>query len=315
MGRGAGYAVSAMLAMVVSASAGGDGLTQTPVQGLRSWRQWAPQYQAPIANNYRVVYSNLVENLPNGGRTEVFGTEDAYDYYRFSAPLIERYLGFTDNAIWGAFRLYDIYPPGYGAGDLVGGYYDGTYQGGVVIGVTQRIDPAWLGEQAALQRSGPEPEPERTIDLVTGLLGSGSYSSAIEAFDGFGTLGGDAGAPWPDDRLRAVALVGVGRVEEAAEAMLDAFLLDPTLASEALDGATLAPTSRDFRNLLNATVDAANRADRAEHWLLVAVLMQAEGRDEAAAKMLARARDLGLDEDVVGAFTGALGALPETPSK
>ncbi len=89
-------------------------------------------------------------------------------------------------------------------------------------------------------------------------------------------------------RLRAIALVGAGRHEHAVRELQRAYRLEPTLAMRPVLGKDLVGDPYRLRRLVNSSVRYAHRADDAEAWVLVAMLMQAEGRDRVARKMLAR---------------------------
>ena len=88
--------------------------------------------------------------------------------------------------------------------------------------------------------------------------------------------------------------------------MAMAYRTDPPLADEAID-AQLFESEKDLRGQVRRCVIHANRTGLASAWLTVAVLMQAEDRDERALKMLQRARDAGLDTVIADNLVRALG--------
>lgn len=116
----------------------------------------------------------------------------------------------------------------------------------------------------------------------------------------------------PDDtdamRYLAVALLEGGQPAQAVAVMTMAYDKDPTLAGQPLPGPRLFRDPDDLRAALNRAVTYANRVNTASSWLLVATLMQAEGRDRVARRMVERAADLGLDDRIVDPLLTELGA-------
>ncbi|GJM18373.1 MAG: hypothetical protein DHS20C14_05860 [Phycisphaeraceae bacterium] len=151
----------------------------------------------------------------------------------------------------------------------------------------------------------PEPEPVvLTLMEEAGLeLGFGEAERAITLYSQH--LDAD-----PEDmaavRGLGVALVAVGRGEDAAATIRYAYVTDPALAGEPLGAWIAGDDARDLRRLVTDAVKHANRNDSASAWLTVAVLMQAEGRLAVALKMLDRAEERGLDLEVARAMRGAL---------
>lgn len=92
----------------------------------------------------------------------------------------------------------------------------------------------------------------------------------------------------------------------ASEVMQIAYLNDPGLAAEPIDMEFLGIDERMTRDLVVKSVKQAHRDGLAQSWLMVAVLMQSEGRLERAAEMLDRAIDAGLDETVAEHMKEAL---------
>ena len=90
-------------------------------------------------------------------------------------------------------------------------------------------------------------------------------------------------------RLRAVALVGARRHEHAVRELVRAYEMDPSLARRALFGKELVGDAYRLRRMVNSSVRYAHKSGDADAWVLVAMLMQAEGRDRVARRMLARA--------------------------
>jgi len=91
-----------------------------------------------------------------------------------------------------------------------------------------------------------------------------------------------------DQRLMALAMIGMRRFTEGATAMRAAYTADPTLSDRPLNGAALLGGSMEVRRLVNGAVEYAHRAGSSDAWFAVAVLMQAEGRNDRARLMFDR---------------------------
>jgi len=116
----------------------------------------------------------------------------------------------------------------------------------------------------------------------------------------------------PDDaeavRQLAVAMLEAGEPAQAVAVMAMAYDKDPTLASRPLAAPLVYSDPQALRRALNRAVTFANRVNTSSSWLLVATLMQAEGRLDAAKRMLDRATALGLDERIGAPMRQALGS-------
>jgi hypothetical protein len=102
-----------------------------------------------------------------------------------------------------------------------------------------------------------------------------------------------------------VALTGAGRLERAAGTLHAVMARAPELADRPMDIAFLGDDG--IRRLVVAASGHANSARTPEAWLLVACLMQAEGRRDQALRMVEQARASGLSEEVAGPLDKALG--------
>lgn len=175
----------------------------------------------------------------------------------------------------------------------------------------------------------PTPAPDTSPrGVAMALLRSGKFADAADAFRPLLLQHGDDGAARArDERLMAVALFAAGQRPAAAEAALDAYSRFPALAEEPLlpdimpgssgSGAFggLVPTASSFANAAAGRKDAYATGAL----LLAASLLQADGqanasgvggvraaRVQGAQRMIARARELGLDGVVADAFEQAL---------
>lgn len=99
-------------------------------------------------------------------------------------------------------------------------------------------------------------------------------------------------------QLLAVVQAEQRRFDDAAAMMRAAYKLDPGLGPYRLDLASVNYSDRELRDLVSRCVIHANRANTGSAWLLVGTLMQAQGRDDHALRMLDRAKTLGLDGSI-----------------
>ena len=107
-------------------------------------------------------------------------------------------------------------------------------------------------------------------------------------------------------RALALALLDTRQPDDAAAMLRRAYSLDPLLADHALDIDVLGLDAARRSSLINRSVDYANRVGSASSWLMVTVLMQADGRYELARRMLKRAADAGLEPEIVQSMDAAL---------
>ncbi|TVQ33255.1 MAG: hypothetical protein EA376_02650 [Phycisphaeraceae bacterium] len=152
----------------------------------------------------------------------------------------------------------------------------------------------------------PEPVPPSVLMAREGVeaLRTRQYDDAVGVYARLSTLETDE----PEHRRRlALSLLGLGLVEDAAAAMARAYLEAPELAWRPLDAPGLLGGAAETRRLLNRAVTFANRSDDVGANLLASILMQSEGREAPALRMLDRAETAGLDEHVVAAMRLSLG--------
>jgi hypothetical protein len=107
-------------------------------------------------------------------------------------------------------------------------------------------------------------------------------------------------------RSLALALIQEKKIPEGVAVMAMAYDRDPGLANQPIQPASLGEGLSGLHHVLLAVVPYANRSSTASSWLTATVLMQAEGRDDAAQKMLKKSQDQGLNEKVGRALEAAL---------
>lgn len=108
------------------------------------------------------------------------------------------------------------------------------------------------------------------------------------------------------ERLLAVMYLENAEFSEALSRLALAYRRMPGLANEPIDAADLGIESARLRDLVVKAVRYANRLNTGSSWLMVTVLMQAEGRNDLALLNLAKAESVGLDKKLAEALRAAL---------
>lgn len=168
---------------------------------------------------------------------------------------------------------------------------DTSWSGPPLVEITRRLDPALLG------LSTEERAPAAPVDPGLDALASGSWTRALavylqraeeqrrrEAEDS------EVERDRSDLRLAAFSLAGDGQFDRAERLFAEAYSEDPGLNDRAMSGEALGVRATELRRMVTRAVAHAHRVDRPDAWLMVAVLMQAEGRDDLARQMLKRAQ-------------------------
>lgn len=141
------------------------------------------------------------------------------------------------------------------------------------------------------------------LDRAVGAMQAESYDEAVEGFrrhlkDNFD----DAEAM----RQLAVAFVATRAMDDAAAMMRMAYRVDPGLAPYSINRRELGVTPGELRTFVNRSVEYANSIQSGSSWLLVAILMQTEGRNDLAKEMLERSRTTGGDRDLIDTLQAAM---------
>ena len=168
---------------------------------------------------------------------------------------------------------------------------DTSWSGPPLVEITRRLDPALLG------LSTEERAPAAPVDPGLEALGSGSWTRALAVYlqraeEQRRREAEDSGVERDrsDLRLAAFALAGDGQFERAERLFAEAYSEDPGLKDRAMSGEALGVRATEMRRIVTRAVAHAHRVDRPDAWFMVAVLMQAEGRDDLARRMLERAQ-------------------------
>jgi tetratricopeptide (TPR) repeat protein len=158
--------------------------------------------------------------------------------------------------------------------------------------------PQQAQEYPAVQ--APQPRVTTGADLGHTYLQLGDGESAMRVLM-------DHIRDYPNDtqaiRAIAMAYLMLGEAENGIRQIGRAYRQSPWLASRPLTG-LLSP--QDHGYMLDIATQVAVQQNSADAWLTVAVLMQAEGRFNAARQAAQRARNAGLAPEVADTFIGAL---------
>ena len=146
------------------------------------------------------------------------------------------------------------------------------------------------------------PEPETDLEAGRRLMAGSEFEPAVDRLRAHL-------AEEPDDFAAmgdlVIALAGDGRLDDAAALARLAYDRDPTLATKS-SRTRIALDSRELRKTVVRAVRFAHDRESASSWLLVTLLMQAEGRDSVALSMLERAIDRGLPASISDPLSAAL---------
>ncbi|MGQ0628519.1 MAG: hypothetical protein ACT4PL_10525 [Phycisphaerales bacterium] len=190
-------------------------------------------------------------------------------------------------------------------------WYSYPYRG-LVVGYESRVDPAYIDPFVGSGAPGvggpgqplPPAPPATAAERAALLLQSGLASEAIEAFkEHLGVHENDVKAI----RAYALALLANRQIPQGVAMMALAYDRDAeALAADGLRADALAGGESALRTLVTSTVTHANDVRTGSAWLTVAVLMQGEGRLDAARRQLVKARECGLHRDIADAVEKGL---------
>ncbi len=145
--------------------------------------------------------------------------------------------------------------------------------------------------------------PSTNRELADTYLHAGDVRAAIKSYQAHLKQ-----YPGDEDAMRALglALMENSQVTEGVAMISMAYSAEPLLADHPIPHEVFHDGAAGLaRNISRASV-YANRVKSASGWLAVAVLMQAQGRDELAKTMVERARGAGLQVSVADRLSSAL---------
>jgi hypothetical protein len=147
-------------------------------------------------------------------------------------------------------------------------------------------------------------EPPTVAEVALAAMARGDWEDAIFRWR-------ERLSEAPDDasavRALGVSMALKGDLQTGTAMVAHAYQMAPELVHQPLDVWQLGG-ERELRRSLRRVVIYANNRKTESAWLTVAALMQAEDRDDHAARMIEKARDAGLDEELAQRFSRALGA-------
>lgn len=230
-------------------------------------------------------------DFDHDGYADYVCTNGSYSYYWYG----------WSGAFWDCSPWYGWYPTRY---RTTWWTYSipSTYRG-VVYGVDQELadEPGVvIVEDQSIE---PTPVPLSAVEVARLEMSMGDPSVAIEAYRAHLNS-------YPEDwyalRELGIALMRDGQRGDGIALIGYAHSQDPLLAYDAIPLELFGSDSREVRQVLVRAVGWAHRNPSASAWLSVAILMQAEGRNGPALKMVDRAQDHGLDITVADQMRSAL---------
>lgn len=144
-------------------------------------------------------------------------------------------------------------------------------------------------------RTTPEPEPLTDIETARVMMQAGRADEAVAWYRAhLNDSPGDSSSA----RELAVALLESKRFLDATAMMGYIYDRVPGLANEPMQQSLWGDSPLRLRRSVTDAVRFAHRSPSGNAWLTVAVLMQAQGRDDVALRMVERAKDHGLSPEI-----------------
>lgn len=205
----------------------------------------------------------------------------------------------------------------YGWSDYYGRYQSYGYATGQVIsagnGPTDwSLLPGVMPVAAPGAAPPPPPPPPTKMELAVDAMAQKQLPEAKGFFIEHLTA-------FPDDveaqRRLAMCLIEGKEMDTGLAMLRDLYVTDPTLADRPYDGAAAGQNLSRLRELVTKITPYAHKVKSPSAWLGVVIAMQAEGRNAPALKVLARAKDAGLERSVVDQFAAALAPPPPASAK
>lgn len=189
------------------------------------------------------------------------------------------------------------YFSGYGANSWYGDF------AWPLIGGYAYPEPPSVPVMAPAAPPPPPPPPPTDIEKADEALRESRPKDAVKFYqDHLAGKPGDAEAA----RSLALALLLDKRPKEAVAVMIDVYEKHPGLAAQVIESENLPLGDASLRTLVLAVVPYANRTKTASGYLTTTVLLQAQGKTDAAVRLLKKAKDVGLDEKVATELEQAL---------
>ncbi|MFG0285853.1 MAG: tetratricopeptide repeat protein [Phycisphaerales bacterium JB039] len=190
---------------------------------------------------------------------------------------------------WYPYRGYWDYPRGFDTP--------------TVIVIENPMDAAVRTNQLGQPVYVPPPDPPTTEEIAAAAMQRGDYEEAV-------TRWRERLAEAPEDasavRALGLAMALDGDLQAGTAMVAYAYQLSPELIYQPMPRSTFG-THRAADRALRSVVIYANSKRTDSAWLTVAMLMQMEDRDHHAARMIRKAQQAGLDEELAKKFLDALG--------
>lgn len=166
------------------------------------------------------------------------------------------------------------------------------YRGEVYGPVGELVDEPGVAVAPAAQQVLPEAVPLSALEVARLEMSIGNPEVAIEAYRSHLSA---YPSDWLAMRELGLAMIRTKQRGDGVAMLSYAYFQDPTLAWDAVPVELFERDSRKLRDSVVDVVGWGHRNPSASAWLAVAVLMQAEGRNGPALKMIERAEGYGLD--------------------
>jgi len=156
-----------------------------------------------------------------------------------------------------------------------------------LVELARRYDPGLIG-------ADPNAEPPTSREIGEAALRAGEYERAITEFATATQeeLAASEDAEQPgrqSQRLLGLAYAAAKQFDEAGEQLTQAYEADPNLRTLPIRGGDLFSSGLELNSIVSRAVGHAHRHPSYNSWFTVAVLMQAQGKNDLANTMIERA--------------------------
>lgn len=174
---------------------------------------------------------------------------------------------------------------------------------GVVYGVDTELVDSPGPTQSMAQDVLPEAVPLSAVEVARLEMSLGQPDVAIEAYRAHLS---EYPSDWLALRELGLAMIRTGQRGDGVAMIGYAHSQDPLLAYDIIPVELFGGDAHELRDAVVQVVGWGHRNPSSSAWLSVAVLMQGEGRNGPALKMIERAEQLGLDPAIADQMRGAL---------
>jgi len=254
---------------------------------------------------YNSHYSYYTHRTSPHGWWYVYGdyNGDGYtDYVCTNGSYSIYWYGWT-GSYWGASPWYGWYGSSYSPYSWWQNSFSGRYRG-AIYGSNGDLtsDPSYASTPAD-QSAMPEAIPLSALEVARLEMSIGQPDVAVDAYRAHLS---EYPSDWVAVRELGIAMIRVGDRGDGIALINYAYSLEPSLAYDALSASVFEDSAELMRDAVIDAVGWGHRNPSASVWLTVAVLMQAEGRDGPALRMIERAEGYGLDSFVASEMRSAL---------